>query len=84
MKMLDKAMRILLPDLRQQRDEARKERDEARKERDKLWHALQSLTPQWSDDGEQLCETPEECVKYILELKRQLMVLKRNAEWNND
>jgi alkanesulfonate monooxygenase SsuD/methylene tetrahydromethanopterin reductase-like flavin-dependent oxidoreductase (luciferase family) len=75
--MLEKAVRILLLDLRQQRDEARKERDEARKERDELWHALQSLTPQGSDDGEPLCGTPEECVAYVRELKRELEKFRR-------
>jgi hypothetical protein len=64
-----------------------KQRDDALTEiavLDKWRMALKSLTPQGSDDGEPLCETPEECVKYILELKRQLMVLKRNAEWRDE
>jgi hypothetical protein len=55
----------------------RQQRDDARKERDKLWHALQSFTPQGSDDGEPLCGTPEECVTYVRELKRRLEKFRR-------
>jgi hypothetical protein len=62
--------KLCVTGLQRQRDDAMQQRDEWRK-------ALQSLTPQGSDDGEPLCETPAECATYIRGLKRELEKFRR-------